>query len=292
VAGSEHDEYVAGTTYAAGNQVKVSFESDGTTPRFPVIEYESLAGSNTGNYPPDSPDKWSEIGAENRCRMFDGFLNTQTSNSDDIEVVVSANLMDAVGLFALYGTKVTLTLKKDTETIKTETIDLRTSIPSSGWYSWLFDTYEYGITQILWEYPRYAEDATLEVTITARSGAAACGMMVLGNVRELGTTIGEPKVSISDYSTKGTDPLGRTYLNQGAYSDNIDVEMRLENTKIDFVKRKLTEIRGTAAIFNCNNTHATVNYQALFTYGCFEDFYIMVRGRTRSKCAIVIKGLI
>ena len=41
------DEWASGTGYTAGDQVKVSLESDGATPRWPVIEYQA-AGDTTG----------------------------------------------------------------------------------------------------------------------------------------------------------------------------------------------------------------------------------------------------
>ena len=49
VAASPFDEYSSGNTYALDAQVKVSFESNGTTARTPVVEYKSLANSNVGN---------------------------------------------------------------------------------------------------------------------------------------------------------------------------------------------------------------------------------------------------
>jgi hypothetical protein len=292
VAGATNAEYAAGTTYSAGEKVKVSYESDGTTPLFPVFKYESLAGSNVGNYPPDSPDKWSEIGAENRCKMFDGYVNTQTEDTDDIEVELNANGMDCVGIFGIYGTDVTLTFKRDGATIKTETIDLRTIIPASGWYNWLYNTYEWGITQILWEFPKYVADATLEITITTRLGEAACGMVVMGNAKTLGITKFTPKIGIDDYSIKDTDTLGRTYLNQGNYANRADVVIRLDNDRVDYVARQLTSIRGVPAVFDLNNNDVDEVFQSLQIYGYVQNFDVIIPGPIRSECNLEIKGLI
>jgi len=290
VAGSAYSEYAAGTTYATGNNVKVSFESDGTTPVFPVKEYQSLADSNTGNYPPDDPVNWIELGAENRCKMFDQYVNTQTENAADIEVVIDANGAESIGIFGLYGTAVTLELIRNAETIKSKTIDLRTLIPEAGWYSWLYDAYEYGLSQVIWEFPRYISGATLEITITARSGAAACGMVVLGNASVLGSTRYDAKVGIDDYSIKATDSLGRAYLHQGNYANRADIDMWILNTHIDYVSRQLTAIRGIPAIFDCNNSGS--EYQSLSIYGYVQNFDIIISGPLRSKCSLEIKGLI
>jgi hypothetical protein len=290
VDGSSHDEYASGTTYSAGKKVKVSFESDGTTPLFPVLEYESLAGSNTGNYPPDSPSQWSEIGAENRCKMFDEYTNTQTVNDEDIEVSLGANGFDSVGLFGLYGTHVTLRLVHDSVTKKEETIDLRTFVPESGWYAWLYGSYEYGITQILWHFPKYAADAVLEIEITTRSSQAACGMVALGNARTLGVTRYGVKTGIDDYSIKAPDSLGRTYLAQGAFARRADVDMWLQNTRIDYVSRQLTNVRGVPAIFDLNNPG--IGYQVMTIYGHVGNFDVVIPGAIRSRCNLEIRGLI
>ena len=110
VAASSLSEYVAGTTYALDEPVKVSFESDGTTARAPVVEYKSLADGNVGNYPPDSPTQWTETGTANNWAMFDDYINSTTTSSTNISVVVGSARSDIVGLFKLSGTSVTLTL--------------------------------------------------------------------------------------------------------------------------------------------------------------------------------------
>jgi len=290
VAGSAYDEYDDEETYVIGNNVKVSLASDGVTAVFPVKEYMSLADANTDNYPPDDVINWIETGAENRCKMFDNYTNTQTTDTKDITVVLNANTFDAVGIFGIYGTGVTLKLIRNAVTIKEETFDLRTSIPASGWYSWLYNYYEYGITKILWEFPRYITGATLEITITDRVNLAKCGMVVMGNFKTLGATLYDAKVGIDDYSVKDTDSLGRTYLNQGAYANTADVTLYLRNTTIDYVHQQLASIRGLPAMFNLNNL--TTEYQAMMIYGYVGNFDITIPGPVTSKCNLEVKGLI
>ena len=291
VTGSTYGEYSSVASYDTEDKVKVSFESNGTTPRFPVKEYESLSDANSGNYPPTDPENWIELGAENRCKMFDGFTNTQTVRTGDIEVVIPANGVDTVGLFMLYGTEVTLRLVRSAATIKEETFDLRTIIPVSGWYSWLFSAYEYGITQLIWNFPKYASGATLEIDITTRSSEAKCGLVVVGLQRTLAKTQYGPKTGIDDYSIKDTDALGRTYLAQGNYAKRADVSMWLENTQYDYVARQLTAVRGVPAIFDFNNV-GTPEYQALAIYGHAQNFDMVIPGPVVSLVNIEVKGLI
>lgn len=115
VSASALAEYASGTTYTTGDQVKVSYQSDGTTLRYPVEEYTSLADNNAGNYPPDSPAKWFLDGASNRWAMFDDFINTQTENTTSIEVEIDSSKTNMIGLFLLQAKAVTLTQVVNTE---------------------------------------------------------------------------------------------------------------------------------------------------------------------------------
>lgn len=291
VPDSTEDEWSSSTTYATGAVVKVS-EIDGETPIpvTPVYEYESLADGNTDNWPPDNPDKWMEIGAENKWKMFDGYTNTETENDDDIEVTITANGSDCVGIFGIYGETVTIRLIRAEEVLKEEVFDLRTYIPESGWYHWLYDYMDYGINRILWDFAKYSSGATLEIVIAARVGVAKCGMVVIGNARDLGITKYDAKIGIDDYSVKSTDDFGRTYLNQGAFADRADVTMWLQNRNVDYVHRQLSAVRGTPAVFDLNNEGT--EYQAMAIYGFFQNFDITIPGPIRSQCSLEIKGLI
>ena len=100
VTASSEPEYDSGTPYVTDDTVKVSFESDGTTPRTPVEEYIAIAGS-TGSYPPDNPTDWTLTGASNRWKMFDGSTTSQTVNTNTIEVEIDSSNTDVVGVFNL-----------------------------------------------------------------------------------------------------------------------------------------------------------------------------------------------
>ena len=133
VAASSLDEYASGTTYSTNDEKKVSFESDGMTPRYPVEEYTSLADSNTGNYPPNNPAKWSLTGASNRWAMFDDFVGTQTDNSDNIEVEVDSSQTNMVGLFRLQAKTVTLTQIVNDELITDGDVSTDSFTKGTGW---------------------------------------------------------------------------------------------------------------------------------------------------------------
>ena len=110
VTASAYDEYDDTKTYDdTTDYVKVSFASDGITARTPVEEYLSLANANLDNYPPDDSTNWSLLGASNEWKMFDGYVNSQTSDTSDIAVEITSSNTNKIGLFDLQGSAVTLT---------------------------------------------------------------------------------------------------------------------------------------------------------------------------------------
>lgn len=115
VSQSAYDLFTMAGTWNSGEYVQVENENDDSTPRYPVEVYISTENANSGNYPPDSPTKWTLVGCTNRWEMFDGFVNTQTSDTSDIAVEIDSGNTNRVGLFGLQGSDVTLAQIEDVE---------------------------------------------------------------------------------------------------------------------------------------------------------------------------------
>ena len=108
VTASTEGEYKDSSPFSVNDIVKVSYESNGTTLRYPVEEYKSLTGVD--NYPPDNAvTDWELIGATNKWAMFDEFVNTQTEQTTSMEVEVDSSNTNTVGLFRLQASSITLT---------------------------------------------------------------------------------------------------------------------------------------------------------------------------------------
>jgi hypothetical protein len=76
--------------------------------------YESLLGSNLNKFPPinligDNP-YWLELESNNRWQVFDGKINSQTSNSTTIEYVLTPGSFDSIAFFNLDATTIHLVL--------------------------------------------------------------------------------------------------------------------------------------------------------------------------------------
>ena len=238
---------------------------------------------------------WEEVGATNQWKMFDEYANTQTVNADSINVKLRLNKADHIALFGMDGSTLDLILwdYNETNILWQYSINLNygsTIVSSiSDWFEYFFGEYspmeDFNIV-----FGAVAYDAVLNIVITANAGSTAkCGNCVIGRGYELGGTQFGVKAGMVDFSVKTTDDLGRTTLTQGYFAKRNTLHLWVENSKIDYVYKLITSLRGvpTAWLGNEDNT----SFESLVVYGTFKDFGITVDGPTHSWCDLEIEGL-
>jgi len=293
VATSSESEFNISTTYAATNIVKVSFESDGTTPKTPVYEYQSVTSSNTGNYPPDDAVNWIRIGASNKWSMFDDYVSSQTSNTGTIDITLNASKQNKLALFALEAQTVQVIVKDSgSNTISDVTHDLKDS-DSGSWSEYFFEETEYQ-TDLIIDLPLYYLNMTVQVVIDNDTEVAKCGHCVIGLSKELALTEYGVTAGITDYSRKETNDFGETTLIQRAYAKTLDVDLWVEHdtngAEYDRIHRLLSGLRATPCVWNANNE--TSDRDTFILFGYYRDFSMVAEYATKSACSLELEGLI
>jgi hypothetical protein len=280
VSASTLDEYDNGSSYAEGDEVKVSYEDDGTTERRPIEKYESLADSNSGNYPPDSPSKWSYLGPTNRWAMFDDYINTQTENTDSIEVKVFANKCSHFALFNLDATEIEWWLRDSSDTIvKSGTIDLTLDTP-------IWDvTHKIDIKQAVgaWVY-----NGSIEVHINNTGSTAKCGHIVIGRSQYIGASRFGAETDQLDFSRYDTADSGYTYLKQGNWAKDNRLEYQINTDKSDRVFRYVADARSVPSVWEGNNS---TDFEALLVFGYYRKSRFILNYKM-SKLIQDIRGMI
>ena len=298
-----YPEWDKKTTYDAGDRVKVTLERDGITPRFPQA-FESLTNDNKGNYPPEdttnwkSLDKWRDLGATNRYRMFDQFVNTQTENTDEsgeavIEVVVSFPYCDTFCLFNLDATSVEWYLYDGAyddpdNLVASGTID-NLQEPVGNWYDYFFSDIIMKKDLYVSNLPIYG-NGQLKVVIK-KQNSVRCGLLVVGRSQYLGDTLFEPHISILDYSTKEVDENGNVHLQQGVFAKEIECDIWLNTGQVDIVRKILADVRATPCVFDFSNA-SQPQKESLIIYGFYKDFDIIISDPVVSSCSIRVEGLV
>lgn len=284
---SEYD-YSGSTTYSSGDQVKVSYESDGSTPRRPIKEFE--ATGSTSNYPPSNPDVWSDLGPSNRWAMFDDKGVTQTENSSTIEVEIDASDMTFLALFQLSGNEVTVTHYDESTSPRTEiwseTIDLLDRNTTS-WSEYFFGEFTYKR-----QYAKYFtaySNSTLAITITAGT-TTKCGQCVVGEWYDIGGLQWEAEVKIQDFSKRIEDDFGQVTLSQGEYVKSLSGRLNMPKSSYNAVYRSFTQIRAVTVVLDGNGNDT--DYEALRFFGYVRKFKPSLTNPSQNQYRIEARGQI
>lgn len=270
VAASTESEWASGTAYTTSDVVKVSLESDGTTPRWPVVEYSALA-STTGDYPPDSPTQWARIANANQDKMFDGQNNSRTvaDTGENIEVsIIPAGRVRYLYLLGLRNVaSVTVQEEVDATIEATHTADLLRSRNPVGWYSWLYD-----IEGIDRYYARSCRiplsgyyQPTLNITLSSGSAEAECAQCLVGLGIPFGITAEGMSPEIKDWSYFEQDPdFGTTKYTRRQSTRRNRGTIWVDSTDFDRIYGLLESQIGDLAVYDFNNDDTDLDSARLY----------------------------
>lgn len=266
VGSDGHSEWNSGTTYYAEDMVMVTTSE-------PHKIYECLQ-TNANKPPADNPTYWQDQGGTNRWKMFDGYLNTQSSRSDNIEVDVAADNCDQLYLFGLDATSIDISLydNDESEVVQTGTTNL-----AADQISVIIPIYIYA-------------DSTLTVTINKSGSTAKCGVCGVGLSTVIGITQWGLRPQIVDYSIKDTNESGYTYLSQGNWAQETDVEVLMDSLAVDNVYENLVDVRGTVCVLDANQ--CGTDYDSARQYGYMRDWEILLEKTKEARVKIDFMGVI
>jgi hypothetical protein len=291
VAEDATPEWVAGTTYATDDLVKVSYGEAGVVRVAPVKIYKSLADTNVGNYPGTSPENWIETTVTNRWKMFDAFTITQTEKLESISVRVKTDKCDTIAVINAESQTVLANTYDSSENLigTTDQYIENSFLPITNWADYFSQDFTYN-HNTLCSFPVYQASQT-EITLTRSTGLIAkCGTCLAGRVYYIGKTQTEPKIGITDYSRKETNDFGYTYLKQGNFTKRIEFDVMVDNTSLNLVFSLFAALRSIPTIWEANNDGT--DYDLLFAYGFLKDFEIVLRGSKRTLMSVEIEGLL
>jgi hypothetical protein len=281
IAEDDGPEYSAGATYALG---AVVINAAGSNPTHHA--YESLAAGNVG-HPLDDPAWWLDLGATNKFRMFDqvnGTLTVGASGTIDATIDTSSRA-DGLALFGLDATEVQVTVTSAAGVIYDQTYPLNADLGINSWYEWLTQEVEFKTDLVLTDLPSNAGN-DIRVVISGPD-AVSCGTMVVGQLRDLGSTPLGAKGGITDYSRKTTDDFGRTTLVERGYAKRWSFQPLVENQQVDPLFRILAQYRATPIVWI-----GAEEYSSTIIFGWARDWSVAIAYPTQSLLSLEIEGLI
>ena len=274
VTDTAYSAWLVGTAYVIGNIV--SYTNHG--------EYQALT-NNTGKDPSLSPTDWKFLGTTNRWKMFDQFLNTQTSNASTITATILAYDVRAVFIGNVVADTVRVQIKDNVTSAIVEDTTYSLLNEPLDWMGYFYNSITYQKNSVIHERTTLQRDVSIIVTATSTS-TVKIGTFLAGQVYSIGSTQWNFKVSALDYSTVATDTQsGATYLSKGNYAKLWDGQMFIRTDGTDAVYAYLTAIQGTPAVFYDKPNTTLV-------YGFIKTFDMNITGAVESRLDIKLQGLI
>lgn len=274
---ADHAAWNPATAYVIGDRVIV------TTGYHRI--YERLVDGTTATHPSLDTANWFDVGPTNRWAMFDEVVGTVTTATSPLEVVVTPGRVNSLALLGLSASTVTVVMDSTSEgEVYNQEFTLEDSAIVADWYAYFFEPINLADTLVVTDLPVYGDG---EITVTIEgSSTVEVGLFLVGASADLGLTQYGARAGIIDYSRKVTDEFGRTSLLQRAFSNRMDLEVFVEGSQTDAVKRLLTQFRATACLWI-----GADEYSSLVVYGFYRDFEVQIVYATASFCTLSIEGL-
>ena len=262
----------------------------GQTARYVGKIWESInVGTNTNHQPDTSPTWWLEKGPDNQHAMFDNQINTMTTATSPLVVVIKPLIFfNSIAFVGLTGTSINVTITDGDAgpEIYNQTKSLDGTV-IDDWYDYFFEPFDTLDTAVFLNIPTYL-NARVTVTITG-SGTVACGVMLYGTTSFIGLTQYGASASITDYSAKETDDFGNVTFVRRAFSKRQEVTLYMETTAFRFNYKLLSDLRATPSLWIGVDDDT---YEPLVIYGYYKDFSIGVEYPTYCVCDLQIEGII
>jgi len=246
--------------------------------------FKSLIDANKGK-PLTDPAAWNPRGATNRWAMLDQYNNTQTANPEEILIVLMPQAISE-GLYIgnCDADEIELSVVDQSEgLVASEVTSLVTASGTSSYFDWCFrpaDRSDYFVTTSM---PPYA-NALVLVAIRKPGGVPKCGMLAIGAVDEFGPSLYGLSAEGKDYSSTTFNFDGTTNTEIRPYAKRMSVDVQVDNSEIDYIQRKLFQIRQRPIVWIGGP------YGATAVFGRYGSFKIVIPGLKKSDMALQIEG--
>lgn len=269
-----------------------SVYSSGTTyPQDAYVIYQgsvwqSALSSNIGNTPSNTDPNWTRIGATNRFKSFDGFLQDEAALAGPMSFELQfAELVTEIAILRASGAEVRVTMTDIVDgLVYDETFPLIDDSAIVDAWEYCFAPFVFQDTILVEGLPPYA-GATIGVEVSGEETSVA--QLVAGTALALGMVRPGTQVGIESYSIKDRDDFNRSIVVQRPYSDTVDFDLLISTNEVGYVKRRLAEREALPSLYFMSEGAAL----GAIAYGFFQNFDILHSSTVIADCVLEIEGL-
>jgi len=253
--------------------------------------YQSLQNGNVGHPPLADVDGewWVLVGNDNRWKMFDGYVSSQTVMPEQLSVVLEiAPIIDSVCLLNIDAQSAVVTVTAPVDGLVYEReLDLVSDSGVDDYFEYWFSPVE-RITDIaLTDIPLYSE-VVITVDLYNELGDVKCGALFVGQSRDIGSTQYGFELGRTDYSAVTTNDFGDTFITKRGNARNVNLPVKVSNTFLASVDRLLSEYLSIPAVYVGSDAYGEVTT----LLAIYQDYSLLVEYQLESVLSIRLKGLI
>jgi hypothetical protein len=271
--------YSAAATYAQNAQVY-----DSTT----YLMYQSLINANTGKALTDTT-AWTPLKKSvNRWQLFDSYNNTQTSNPEEIIVVLSPQaISQGIYLGNVDATEVRISVVDLTDgLVYRETQSLVVADSKSSFYNWCFKRIRRRSYAVSVALPPYA-NALVTIAIRKPGSTAKCGVCALGPLIDVGLSKYGLSREIRDFSTLNFNFDGTSNEVIRNFAKRMDVDVAIDNDQIDSVIENLEAYRQKPVAWI-----GAKEFGSACVFGRYSSFKNVIQNKPLSQMNLQIEGTV
>lgn len=270
-------DYRATTTYAKDTLVHDPVTHD---------VFQSLIDGNVGKALSDT-GAWSPRGATNRWAMLDQYNNTQTSNAEEIVVVLSPRMVSK-GLYLgnVLADEIRISVVDRIDgLVYSETRSLVEVNSGSSFFNWAFKRIRRKTYFFTLKMPVYA-NALVTVCLRKFGGQAKCGMCAVGPIDEFGPSLLGLSTEGKDFSTTTFNFDGTSKTEIRPYAKRMSCDVIVPNDQIDYVQERLFELRQRPLVWIGGP------YGSTAVFGRYGSFKNVIEYQMQSKMNLTIEGAV
>lgn len=275
--------WVAETTYNLDDQVRYSGKI-----------WTAIQGANLNHDPTEANSEWwVEFSPDNKHAMFDKQVNTSSTATTTLNVIVKPGSIDAAALINLQA-DVVYFVARDSASASGNIVYQSKAGLSGGnvgnWYEYFFSDPLLKRTQLTFQnIPPYT-DCVISIELKVATGQpTSVSTATFGGLTDLGPTQYGAGAGIIDYSIKNTDAFGGVTFVERPYSKRLSAQILMKNTQLNRNFSLLSTLRATPCVWIASDD--PIFDEPGIVYGFYKDFNIDISYPGHSLCNIEIEGL-
>lgn len=255
------------------------------------IIYQVVATPSTTDQPSVGAAKtvptWIVIGYDNRWRMFDGVVGSQSTHTGTINVLLTPGVVvNSLALLNISGTTATIEMDDGSTSVFHRQYSL-TDAGVTNWYDYFFAPIGTVRDLVVTDMPAYG-NATLRVIIDAGAETAALGELVIGSLLSIGCTKYGASVGTTSFSKKDRDTFGNFIIVKRSNSKRASWDFTFPTAQLAMLNRVFADLDAVPVVW-IGSPHP--NFEGTVVYGFYRDYDLSYTDPKISSGSVTIEGI-